>query len=143
LPAKEKMKQMVSGESSNSQAEGLFVRGRIMERGSSSGSRGKSSNGYMGRSQSRGKSKKYCKYCKKSSHFISECYKLKNKEMKKDTLKPNGKTEDEGNASVAAESGSEGDVLVAFARCANIDDEWILNSACTFHICIHTEWFHL
>jgi hypothetical protein len=46
LQAKEKMKRMVSPESSNSQAEGLFVRGRQMERGSFSGSSGKSSNGY-------------------------------------------------------------------------------------------------
>jgi hypothetical protein len=43
--------------------------------------------------------------------------------MRNGTLKAYDKTEDEGNASVAAESGSDGDVLVAFAGCANIDDE--------------------
>ena len=32
-------------------------------------------------------------------------------------------------------------MLVAFAGCAKIDDEWILDSTCTFHICIHKEWF--
>ena len=32
-------------------------------------------------------------------------------------------------------------MLVAFAGCVKIDDEWILDSACTFHICIHKEWF--
>jgi len=62
---------------------------------------------------------------------------VENKEKRNGTSKSRGKTEDEGKASVATESGSEGDVLVAFARCANIDDEWILDSACTFHICIH------
>jgi 5'-3' exoribonuclease 2 len=66
---------------------------------------------------------------------------LKNKEKRNSISKSKGKTEDESKASVATESGSEGDVLVAFAGCAKIDDEWILDSACTFHICIHKEWF--
>src|SRR5438132_32519 len=35
-------------------------------------------NGYRGRSKSRGKDK-FCRYCKKDNHDISECYKLKNK----------------------------------------------------------------
>ena len=66
---------------------------------------------------------------------------MKNKEKQNSISKSRGKTEDEGKASVATESGSEGDMLVAFAGCAKIDDEWIPDSACTFHICIHKEWF--
>lgn len=31
--------------------------------------------------------------------------------------------------------------LLLFAGCAKIDDEWILDSAYAFHICIHKEWF--
>lgn len=67
---------------------------------------------------------------------------MKIKKIRNGTFKPKGKTEDEGNASVAVESGSEGDVLVAFVGCAKIDDIWILDSACTFHIWIHKEWFN-
>ena len=46
LHAKEKMKEMLSAESSSSQVEGLSVQGRQKEKGSYSGSRGKSSSGY-------------------------------------------------------------------------------------------------
>ena len=77
LHAKEKMKEMVSAESSSSQAEGLFVRGRQKEKGSYSGSRGKSSSGYKSRSKSRVKGDKFCNYCKKDNHYITECYMLK------------------------------------------------------------------
>ena len=46
LHSKEKMKLMVSGDgSSSSQAEGLSVRGRTHEKGSSNGNRGKIKNG--------------------------------------------------------------------------------------------------
>ena len=76
LHSKEKMKLMVSGDGpSSSQAEGLSVRGRTNEKGSSNGNRGKSKNGHRSRSQSRGKNK-YCRYCKKEGHDISECFKL-------------------------------------------------------------------
>jgi len=87
------------------------------------------------------KGDKFCNYCKKGNHYIIECYKLKNKEKQSSISKLRGKTKDEGKASVATKSGSEGDMLVAFAGCAKIDDEWILDSTYTFHICIHKEWF--
>jgi hypothetical protein len=45
------------------------------------------------------------------------------------TSKPNGKTD--GSASVASNNNSDnGDVLIAFARCASDDAHWILDSAC-------------
>ena len=78
LQAKEKMKQMVSSEGSTSNGEALSVHGRTHKK-SNNGYRGKSSNGYHGRSKSRDKDDKFCKYCKKNTHFISECIKLKNK----------------------------------------------------------------
>jgi hypothetical protein len=31
--------------------------------------------------------KNFCRYCKKDTHFISECYKLKNKEKRTDTYR--------------------------------------------------------
>ncbi len=135
LHAKEKMKQMVSTDGSTSNGEGLIVRGRTKEKNSHNSQRDKSSNGYMGRSKSRGK-EKFCRYCKKNNHDISECYKLKNKEKRK------GKSNEEGKASVAAsDNSSDGETLVAFAGCASSGDEWIIDSAASFHICIHRDWF--
>jgi hypothetical protein len=108
------MKQMVSSEGSASNGEALSVRGRTQNK-SNDGYRGKSSNGYSGRSKSIGKGEKFRRYCKKDTHFIYECYKLKNKENKTGTYRPKGNS-DEGNASVAAttDSSDRSEVLVAF-----------------------------
>ena len=102
--------------------------------------RGKSSSGYKGRLKSRGRGEKFYKYCKKDNHFIEDSYKLKNKENRTGTYREKGKSNDEGNISVAA-SKAYGDSLVAFARCANSNDEWILDSAASFHICTNRDWF--
>lgn len=80
LHAKEKMKNMVSTGGSSSPAESLTVRGRPTDKKSNADFKGKNSNNSRGRSKSR--SRKYCRYCKKDGHEISECYKLKNKEKK-------------------------------------------------------------
>ena len=133
LQAKEKMKQMVSFEGLTSNGEALSVRGRTQKKSNNS-YRGKSSNCYHGRSKSRDKDDKFCKYCKKkTTHFISKCIKLKNKEKRAGTYRPKGKPNEEGNASVATDGSSDGnEVLVAFARCANSGDEWILDSSASF-----------
>ena len=34
-----------------------------------------------------------------------------------------------------------GEILVAFARCANSGNKWILDSTISFHICINRDWF--
>jgi hypothetical protein len=85
----------------------------------------------------------YASIARKTITFISECYKLKNKEKGTGTYREKCKPNDEGNASVAASKAdnSTSDMLVAFARCANSDDEWILDSAASFHICINRDWF--
>ncbi|RLM91194.1 hypothetical protein C2845_PM08G11360 [Panicum miliaceum] len=71
-----------------------------------------------------------------------ECIKLKNKEKRASIYRPKGKSNDEGNVSVATDGNSDGnEVLVAFAGCANSGDEWILDSAASFHICINRDWF--
>ena len=141
LHAKEKLKLMVSSESSNVHGEAMQVRGRSEKKKSNNGPRVNSFNGYRGRSKSRGKDK-FCRYCKKDNHDISECYKLKNKEKRNDTFKPKGKFDEEGKASIAAnDSNSDGEILVAFAGCASSGDEWILDTAASFHICQHIDWF--
>ncbi|KAL6592119.1 hypothetical protein ACP70R_049571 [Stipagrostis hirtigluma subsp. patula] len=141
LHAKEKMKQMVSTDGSSSNEDALFVRGRTKKK-SNNGHRGKSSNGYRDRSKSRSK-EKFCKYCKMDNHDIPECYKLQNKENRRGTYKPKGKSNAEGKAFVAStNSSSESEVLIAFARCAvKMEDQWVLDSAASYHICIHKDWF--
>jgi hypothetical protein len=142
LQAKEKMKHMVSSDGSASNGEALAARGRT-EKKSNTGSRGKSSNSHHSCSKSRGRGNKFCHYCKKDNHFISECYKLKNKEKRTGTYREKNKSNDEGKASIAASisENSDGDTLVAFAGCANNGDEWILDSGASFHICINRDWF--
>src|SRR6266540_4373421 len=50
--------------------------------------------------------------------------------------------DEEGKASIAAnDSNSDGKILVAFVRCASSGDEWILDTAASFHICWHRDWF--
>ena len=138
LQVKEKMKQLVSSEGSTSNREALSVCGRTQKKSNNS-YRDKSLND---RSNSRDKDDKFCKYCKKNTHFISEGIKLKNKEKRAGTYRPKGKPNEEGNASVATDGSSDGnEVLVAFAGCANSGDEWILDSAASFHICINRDWF--
>ena len=66
--------------------------------------------------------------------MIEDCRKLQNKEKKKN--------KSDGKASVAsAGENSESDCLVVFAGCVAGHDEWILDSACSFHICTNRDWF--
>ena len=110
----------------------LFVAGQwrrthIME------TEAKVKNGYRGRSQSR--DKKYCRYCKRDGHDISECFKLQNKEKRK------GNKQGDNSANVARDDSSD-DAIVVIAGCAETNDEWVLDTACTFHMCPHRDWFN-
>ncbi|RLN03052.1 putative retroelement pol polyprotein [Panicum miliaceum] len=131
------MKGMVQSDASSSKGEALHVRGRS-EQKTYDDDREKSQDG-RGRLKSR--PKKFCKYCKKKSHFIEECWKLQNKEKRNGTYQPKHKSD--GKASVASSGGNSdsGDCLVVFAGCVACHDEWILDSTCSFHICINRDWF--
>ncbi|CAD6255778.1 unnamed protein product [Miscanthus lutarioriparius] len=63
---------------------------------------------------------------------------LQNKEKRNSTYKPKNKSDGDGKASVisAVDNFDSGDVLVVFAG----HDEWILDSACSFHICSNRDW---
>jgi len=70
------------------------------------------------------------------SHNIEECWKLLNKEKRKNNY--------DGKTSVAsAADNSQSDCLVVFAGCVADHDEWILDSACSFHMCTNRDWFSL
>ena len=131
---------MVQAESSSSKAEALQVRGRSEERDNNySNNRGKSK-GDRGRSKSRGRDK-FCRYCKKDNHVIDNCYKLQNKEKRNGTYKLKNKSDGngKGNASVAASESSDGECLAVFAHCVSRDDEMIIDTTASFHICCNKD----
>ncbi|CAD6245913.1 unnamed protein product [Miscanthus lutarioriparius] len=68
---------------------------------------------------------------------------LQNKEKRNGTYKPKNKSDGDGKASVVSDVDNSdlGHVLVAFAGCVAGRDEWILDSACSFHICSNRDWF--
>jgi hypothetical protein len=68
------------------------------------------------------------------THFIDECWKLKDKE--------NRKNNPDGKASVVTGASSDyGDCLVVLTGCVFGNEDWILDSACSFHICTNKYWF--
>jgi hypothetical protein len=125
---------MVRSEKSTSNGEALVVRGREEQRNPKSENRGKSQ-GERGRSKSKNKDK-FCRYCKRNNHVIEDCWKLKNKEKRKN------KSQEDGKAAVASGDSSEsGDVLIAFASCVSMNSKWILDSSCPYHVCTNKDWF--
>jgi hypothetical protein len=123
---------MVCSEESASNGEALAVIDREEQRNQKSGNRGKSQ-GERGRSKSRNNNK-FCKYCKKINHIIEDCWKLKNKEKRKN------KSGDDGKAAIASgDSYDNSDVLIAFAGCVSMNYEWMLDSACSYHVCINKD----
>uniref|UniRef100_A0ACD5ZRV2 Uncharacterized protein n=1 Tax=Avena sativa TaxID=4498 RepID=A0ACD5ZRV2_AVESA len=138
LKQREKMKTMVGSDETSSKAEDLQVRGRTEQRYNNYGNRDKSKDG-RSRSKSKGKDK-FCRYCKKSNHVIDDCWKLQNKEKRNGTYQPKDRSEGFGKAVVVSDS-SDVECLTVFASCASRDDEWILDTACSFHICCNKDWF--
>ncbi|KAG6499814.1 hypothetical protein ZIOFF_039606 [Zingiber officinale] len=87
-------------------AEGLMVRGRNSERGSSNRPK------FRSKSKDRKIDKdKSCRYCKKTNHVISDCYKLKNKLEREEKAK--GKKIEKNAEADVVENDSDGDVLLA------------------------------
>jgi hypothetical protein len=80
------------------------------------------------------KSNLYCCYCGKNTHHISQCPKVRNKEERK--KKGLDKSSDEASFVETLDSGE-----VLFVASVEKCSSWILDSACTFHICSHRDWF--
>jgi 5'-3' exoribonuclease 2 len=133
LQSREKMKGMVHSNGSSSKDDALQVRGMPEQRSSNDGNDRYKSQESRGRSKSR-PPKKFCKYCRKKTHFIEECWKLKNKENRKNN--PDRKA-----SVVTGASSNFGGCLVVLAGCVFGNEEWILDSACSFHICTTRYWF--
>ena len=127
LSSKESMSKF-SETATPSQGEGLVVRGRKFE---------KKSNTSRRRSKSRHPDKT-CNYCKKPGHIKSECYKLQNKLKREATGSNQPSTSDQPSTNVTHNSGE----ILAIIDCeSKLSREWILDSACSFHVFYNRESF--
>ena len=69
----------------------------------------------------------------KNTHHISQCPKVRNKEERKKKL---DKSSAEASFAKTLDSG-EALFVASVEKCSS----WVLDSACTFHICSHRDWF--
>jgi hypothetical protein len=137
LQSKEKMKVMVQHDrTSSSKGEASHVRGRTDNRSSNDSNDGRKNYERRGHSKSKPHgNKKFCVYCKLTKHNVEDCRKVQNKEKRKN--------KSAGKVSIAAAVSEDDsrDCLVVLAGCVAGHDEWILDSACSFHICTNRNWF--
>lgn len=103
-----------------------MARGRTQERNFE-----KKKDGSISRSKSKNK---ICKYCKKKGPVIADCFKLKNKEKRQEE-----KSKNTAEAGVAKD---ESDDYVLSINAVRFNDEWILDSGCSYHMCPNKDWFH-
>lgn len=129
--------KMDSSQKENS-GEGLYTRGRSIERGKTENSRP--------RSKSQHKNL-ICNYCKKKGHIKKNCFKLQNK-LKSGGVNP--KEDDSGNANIATDQSDfalfaeeNSTALLVAKGLEERREEWTIDSACSFHITPHKHWFNL
>ena len=118
----EELRKKTSLETSS---QALVVRGRSKEKREKL--RGTS------RSKSKGrKSKLKCWYCNKTGHLKKDCW--KRQESKKDDSKL------EANSAKSSDLGIIDEVLFA-CNISECNEEWLLDSGASHHICPHKDWF--
>ncbi|KAG8485411.1 hypothetical protein CXB51_021801 [Gossypium anomalum] len=140
LTSYDKMKHLVV--KLDSQREGLIVRGRQDQNANDDCGRTQERNP-RGKFKCRSKSSnrgKTCNFCKKKGQIKSECYKLQNKIKRKATNQKGKQPENFGEADVV-EDYSDGELLVASVNDSKVNEEWILDSGCTFHMSPNQGWF--
>uniref|UniRef100_A0A2N9EPJ3 CCHC-type domain-containing protein n=1 Tax=Fagus sylvatica TaxID=28930 RepID=A0A2N9EPJ3_FAGSY len=108
-----------------SSGEGLVVKG-YQDRGRKKDKDDKSA---RGRSKSKNKTIK-CFKCQKKGHMKREC-----PEWNK------GKEESSTSVNVVADSESDGDMLSVSSSTDGLNNSWLLDSACSFHVTPHRNWF--
>jgi hypothetical protein len=112
-------------DSAESSGEGLVVKG-YQDRGRKKDKDDKSA---RGRSKSKSKTVK-CFKCQKKGHMKREC-----PEWNK------GKEESSTSVNVVADSESDGDMLSVSSSTDGLNNSWLLDSACSFHVTPHRNWF--
>ena len=121
-------------EEDSSQARGLYVRGK--ERGRSRNRGG----GFQGRARSKskgkGKEKKDgCFICGSPDHWKRNC-----KQWKEKKAQMSG--ESSQSANVVIGYNDEDGELLAISTSSGAPRHWTLDTACTFHMCAHRDWFN-
>ena len=116
LRKQDKMKKKVAAAD-----EALVARGRQQSQ----------SKGRRGRSKSKSRvAKDECAFCREKGHWKKDCPKLKKK----------GKAPQDVNVA-ECKSDAESDFSLAVSPLTSHPDEWILDSACTYHMSPMREWF--
>ena len=111
--------------STESSGEGLVVKG-YQDRGRKKDKDDKST---RGRSKSKSKTVK-CYKCQKKGH------------IKWDYLESNkGKEESSTSINVVADAESDGDMLSISSSTDGLNNSWLMDSACSFHVTPHRNWF--
>lgn len=118
------------------QAEGLYAREKSEARGRTD-TREKSSKST--RSRSKSKTKKGCWTCGEEGHFRSSCPNKNKSQAKKDYGGNKGDSSGGKNnlAEVAGLYVSE----ALSSTDVHLEDEWIMDTGCSYHMCHHREWF--
>jgi transposase InsO family protein len=113
-------------DSAESSGEGLVVKG-YQDRARKKDKDDKSA---RGRSKSKNKTIK-CFKCQKKGHMKREC-----PEWNK------GKEESSTSVNVVIDSESDGDMLSISSSIDGLNNSWLLDSACSFHVTPHRNWFN-
>nr|CAD40363.2 OSJNBa0093P23.9 [Oryza sativa Japonica Group] len=73
--------------------------------------------------------------------IVADLESMEDKDKRTGKYVPKGKKEEEGKAAVVTDEKSDAELLVAYAGCAQTSDQWILDTACTYHMCPNRDWF--
>lgn len=133
LLSHQKRKKLVGDDS---QAEGLVA--RFESRRGRSKQKGRSSTTNESRSKSRPPANDVeCHYCHKLGHYRRSCNVLKRDlEDKKNQKSPESVSVAEGKS-----DDGDADLLSVVADSHILEDSWILDSGCSYHMCPNKEWF--
>ena len=99
--------------------------------------------GYQDRGRKKDKDDKFASGRSKSKSKTIQCYKCqKNGHIKRDCPKWNkGKEKSSASVNVVADSEFDGDMLSVSSSTDDLNNSWLLDSACSFHVTLHRNWF--